>query len=142
MFTKIQEKFKSDPTLYYAFSIAATWAGVNSLMGGIEMAHNYGIVPYMLWAFGNVLACMVFGWFAPKIPKLREVFCSKFMRLLCGLLCPFQIWISLNGIHGVFSDTPLGSRFGKMAAYGIAILYIVLLWKRGMIRNVLTDHIS
>lgn len=138
----LKEKFKLDPSLYYAFSIAATWAGVNSLMGGIEMAHNYGIFPYALWAAGNVLACIVFGVFAPMIPKLRDVFRSPAMKIICGLLCPFQVWISMNGIQGVFADTPFGPKFGWGVAYVIAIAYIVALWRRGMIRNVLTDHIS
>lgn len=142
MFSKISEKFKNDPSVYYAFSIAATWAGVNSLMGGIEMAHKYGIWPYMLWATGNVLACIVFGVLAPMIPKLRDVFRSRVMKLACGLLCPFQVWLSMNGIQSVFADTPLGPIFGRIAVYAIAIAYIVMLWRRGMIRNVLTDHIS
>lgn len=142
MFSKIRNKFKNDPSVYYAFSIAATWAGVNSLMGGIEMAQTYGVFPYMLWAAGNILACMVFGIMAPTIPFLREVFRSKFMKLLCGFLCPFQVWISMNGIQGIFEETPLGAKFGRAIAYAIAIGYIVMLWKRGMIRNVLTDHLS
>lgn len=142
MFSKMRTKFKNSPSLYYAFSIAATWAGVNSLMGGIEVAHTYGIIPYMLWAIGNVFACIVFGVFAPMIPKLRDVFGSKVMRIIVGLLCPFQVWISMNGIQKVFADTPLGAQFGTIFAYSIAIFYIAILWKRGMIRNVLTDHVS
>ena len=55
-------------------SIAATWAGVGSLMVGMQMAQTFGIVPFLLWALGNTLACIVFGVFAPGIPKVREVF--------------------------------------------------------------------
>lgn len=139
---KLKEKFKKAPSLYYAMSIAATWAGVNSLMGGIEVAHGYGIIPYLLWATGNVLACILFGIFAPKIPKLRNVFRSRPMKIIVGLLCVFQVWISLNGIQSVFSETVLGSVFGQVIAYVVAALYITILWKRGMIRNVLTDHAS
>lgn len=138
----LKEKFKKTPSMYYAMSIAATWAGVNSLMGGIEVAHQYGIVPYSLWAFGNILACILFGILAPKIPKLREVFRSRPMKIIVGLLCVFQVWISLNGIQGVFAETVLGSVFGQAIAYTVAAFYIIILFKRGMIRNVLTDHVS
>lgn len=138
----LKEKFKKAPSMYYAMSIAATWAGVNSLMGGIEMAHQYGIVPYLLWAFGNIAACILFGILAPKIPKLQDVFKSRPMKIIVGLLCVFQIWISLNGIQGVFAETILGSVFGQVIAYAVAAFYIIILWKRGMIRNVLTDHAS
>lgn len=138
----LKEKFKKKPSLYYAMSIAATWAGVNSLMGGIEVAHQYGIIAYLLWALGNVSACIIFGILAPKIPKLRDVFGSRPLKVLVGLLCVFQVWISLNGIQQVFSETMLGSAFGQVVAYAVAAFYIIILWKRGMIRNVLTDHAS
>lgn len=48
----------------------------------------------------------------------------------------------MNGIQKVFAETPFGAKFGMIAAYSIAIAYIIMLWKRGMIRNVLTDHVS
>lgn len=80
-------------------SIAATWAGVGSLMMGIEMAQKHGLLPFLLWSLGNTLACIVYGILAPSIPKLRDVFRSKIMRTITGLMCPFQVWISLNGIQ-------------------------------------------
>ena len=139
MFSKIKEKFKNEPSFYYSMSIAATWAGVGSLMMGVEMAQKYGIVPFLLWALGNTLACIVFGIFAPMIPKLRDVFRSRPMKIIVGLMCFFQVWISLNGIQTIFQDTALGN-FGMYLAYGLAAFFIVLLFKFGMIRNVLTDH--
>lgn len=142
MFQNIKQKFKNDPLFYYAMSIAATWAGVGSLMMGVEMAQTYGIVPFLLWALGNTLACIVFGIFAPKIPKLRDVFRSKPMRFIVGLMCPFQVWISLNGIQTIFANTPLTAGFGTFLAYASAVFFIVLLFRFGMVRNVLTDNAS
>ena len=139
MFSKIKEKFKKNPSLFYSMSIAATWAGVGSLMMGIEMTQNYGVVPFLLWALGNTLACIVFGIFAPRIPKLRDVFRSRPMKIIVGLMCLFQVWISLNGIQTIFQDTILGN-FGTYLAYGLAAFFIILLFKYGMIRNVITDH--
>lgn len=139
MFSKIKQKFKKNPSLFYSMSIAATWAGVGSLMMGVEMTQKYGVVPFLLWAFGNTLACIVFGIFAPMIPKLRDVFRSRPMKVIVGLMCLFQVWISLNGIQTIFQDTVLGN-FGMYLAYGLAAFFIVLLFKFGMIRNVLTDH--
>lgn len=123
-------------------SIAATWAGVGSLMVGVQMAQNFGVVPFLIWALGNILACIVFGIFAPMIPKLREVFRSKFMRFIVGIMCMFQVWVNLNGIQSVFVPTPLGGSFGMILAYAAAVLFIILLLKFGMIRNVLTDNVS
>ncbi|MEG2623516.1 MAG: hypothetical protein RSC06_11510 [Clostridia bacterium] len=142
MFSKITRRFKADPTLYYAMSIAATWAGVGSLMNGITMVREYGIIPFLIWALGNTLACVVFGVFAPMIPKLRDVFRTKPMRLIVGLMCVFQIWLSMNGIQAIFAETILTGTFGMIVAYAAAAFFLILLLRFGMIRNVLTDNAS
>lgn len=81
MFSDITQNFKSNPTVYYALSICATWAGIGSLMNGVTMTQTYGIIPSLIWVFGNVIACILFGTVAQKIPKVREVFGSKIMAL-------------------------------------------------------------
>lgn len=142
MFSKVINNFINKPSRYYSMSIAATWAGVGSLMVGIQMAQDYGIIPFLLWALGNTLACIMFGIFAPTIPKLRDVFRSKPMHLIVGSMCIFQVWINMNGIQSVFNDTPLTGKFGMVLAYVVAIFFIFLLIRFGMIRNVLTDNVS
>lgn len=142
MFKTIKERFKRNPSLYYAMSIAATWAGVGSLMNGITVARENGIVPFVIWAIGNTLACIVFGIFAPMIPRLRDVFRSKLMHVLVGFLCVFQVWLSMNGIQSIFAETILGGTFGMAVAYAFALLFLILLFRFGMIRNVLTDNMS
>lgn len=142
MFSKLRDRFIKDPTLYFAMSIAATWAGVGSLMNGITMVQDYGIVPFLIWALGNTLACVVFGLFAPLIPKLRDVFRSKPMHIIVGFMCVFQIWLSMNGIQSIFADTVLGDTFGMVLAYAAAAFFLILLIRFGMVRNVLTDNMS
>ena len=80
MIKSLISKIVKNPTLFYAMSIAATWANVGSLLNGITIAQKNGIVPYLLWALGNTLACIVFGLFALRIPKLVNVFDS---RIIC-----------------------------------------------------------
>ena len=57
-------------------------------------------------------------------------------------MCPFQCWISMNGIQTVFADTALGAMGGIVIAMSFAIFFMILLYTFGMIRNVLTDHFS
>lgn len=140
MFSRLKRDFKTKPTLYYAMSIAATWAGIGSLMNGVEMTRAYGVIPSLIWVFGNVAACILFGFIAPQIPKVREVFRSKPMMWICGVMCVFQAWLSMNGMQSVFSETPLGGNFGMITAYILAVLFVVILFRCGMMRNVLTDH--
>ena len=139
MFTAIKEKFKSNPLLYYALSICATWAGIGSLMNGVAMTQTYGIIPSAIWVLGNTAACIVFGIVAMKVPKVREVFCSKPMMWVCGMMCVFQAWLSMNGMQTVFADTPIGETGGTVVAYVEAAVFLVILFRFGMIRNVLTD---
>ena len=135
----LKEKFKSNPQLYYALSIAATWAGIGSLMNGVTMTQTYGVIPSLIWVLGNTVACILFGAVAIKIPKVREVFGSSIMKWICGIMCVFQAWLSMNGMQTVFSDTALGPDFGKYVAYALAVIFLLILLKFGMIRNVLTD---
>ena len=135
----IKEKFKTNPKLYYALSICATWAGIGSLMNGITMTQTYGWLPSLIWVLGNVLACIIFGAVALKIPKVREVFGSEIMKWVCGIMCVFQAWLSMNGTQTVFGDTPLGSDYGAAIAYILALVFLIILLKYGMIRNVLLE---
>ena len=139
MITTIKQKFKEQPTLFYALSICATWAGIGSLMNGVAMTQTYGVIPSLIWVFGNTAACILFGACALKIPKVREVFGSKVMQWICGVMCIFQAWLSMNGMQSVFSDTILTADFGRIVAYALAVFFLLILLRFGMIRNVLTD---
>ena len=139
MIATMKARFKSNPQTYYALSICATWAGIGSLMNGITMTQTYGVIPSLIWVIGNVLACIVFGLCAMKIPKVREVFGSKIMKWICAIMCVFQAWLSMNGTQTIFADTPLGKDYGMFIAYAMAVVFLIILLKYGMIRNVLTD---
>ena len=138
----LKQRFTKNPQTYYALSIAATWAGIGSLMNGVTMTQTYGAIPSLIWVVGNVLACILFGAVACRIPKVREVFRSRVMEWICAIMCVFQAWLSMNGMQTVFTDTALGPDFGKYVAYGIAILFLIILLRFGMIRNVLTDGVG
>lgn len=142
MFSSIKAKFKSDPTLYYALSIAASWAGVGSLMNSITLTHEYGLLPSAIWGLGNSLACVLFGLIACHLTTLRALMRTKAMMYLIGVMSVFQLWINMNGIREIFADTAIGTAGGTIIVYVVCIGFILLLLKFGMIRNVLTDSVS
>ena len=72
MLSKLRASFKTNPRFYYAMSIAATWAGTGSFIVGTKVAQTAGAFPWLLWALGNTLACIVFGNFAQTSPKARR----------------------------------------------------------------------
>ena len=135
-------KIKSNPRLFYAMSIAATWAGAGSFIVGTQIAQNFGIFPWLLWAFGNTLTCIVFGLLAQKFPKLREVAKSKPLQILMGLMCVFQIWVNMNGIYEMLAPTVIGSTMSYIIVYAVSIFFIIFYLKKATFRNVATDNCS
>ena len=142
MYQKIKNKFKANPTLFYACSIVASWAGVGSLMNFRTIALNYGAVPAIIWAVFNSLACITFGLFVDRIPDIRRIMQSKVMFYFIGLLTLFQTWTQMSGIYEIFGDTPIGTKGGMVIVYVTCVAFLIMLLKDGMIRNVLSDGFS
>lgn len=108
MYQKIKAKFKANPTIFYACSIVASWAGVGSLMNFRTLAINNGAAAAIIWAVFNSLACIFFGLFAEYIPTVRRIMQSKVMFYFIGFLTVFQTWTQMSGIYEIFGDTPIG----------------------------------
>lgn len=142
MFSKITNKFKSRPTVYYAMSVAASWAGVGSLMNFRTLTYDNGLVPALIWGLGNSLACILFGLIALHLPTVRTIMKTRLMKGILGFLTLFQCFTNMNGIREIFRDTPIGSTGGTVIVYLTCIFFIILLLRYGMIRNVLTDSAS
>ena len=47
---------KKNSTLFYAMSLAASWAWGTSLVVGMETIQTKGLIPFMIWAIANSLA--------------------------------------------------------------------------------------
>lgn len=141
MLNSLRKKFKDNPSLFYTMSVAATWAGAGSFIVGTQIAQNLGIFPWLLWALGNTLCCIVFGLLANTFPKLRAVATSKPIQILMGLMCIFQIWVNMNGIHESMMPV-IGSTASMILVYAVSAFFIILYLKRATFRNVATDRIS
>lgn len=138
----IKQRFRRNPLAYYGLSIAASWAGVGSLMNSITITKTCGIVPSLIWAAANIAACIIFGMIVCRLPTLRDVMRTRAARYLIGGMGIFHIWLNMNGIREILSDTVIGAAGGEIIAYAVAIAFIAILLWRGMIRNIVTDSIS
>lgn len=137
---KLSEKFKKKPSLFYSMSIAATWAGAGSFIVGTKVAQAAGLLPWLLWALGNTLTCIVFGIVATKFPAVRKVANSKPLKILMGLMAIFQIWINMGGIKEMLETTFLGSTISYIIVYALCAFFLVLYLKKSTYRNVMTDN--
>lgn len=113
MLSEIKSKFMKNPTLYYGMSVAASWAGVGSLMNSVLLTTSYGIVPSIIWGFANSIACVIFGIIACRLDTFRDLMRSRAMQCIIGIMSIFQLWLNMNGIHDIFSDTVIGARGGS-----------------------------
>lgn len=136
----IKQKFKENPKFYYAISIAATWAGAGSFIVGTKVAQTAGLIPWLLWALGNSLTCIIFGIIATRFQSLRKVANSRPMKLLMGFMAIFQIWLNMTGIHDMLKPTVIGEVPSYIIVYGLSIFFLMLYMKKATYRNVMTDN--
>lgn len=143
MFQRLRESFKNNPLIYYTMSVAATWAGGQSLVVGMSTAQEQGIIPFLLWAIGNTLAPIVFGLLALSIPKFQDVLEHKIVNGFMMVICVFQIWVQMNNIQSMLGGTAYISGAAAIAiTIAIAVAFLILFLKDSFPRNVLTDHVG
>lgn len=140
MISKLIQKFKNNPTIYYSMSIAASWAGAGSLMNSATLAKTLGVIPAAIWCLFNTLACIVFGLIIWKLPTLRQLMRTKICRLILALFSVFQIWLCMTAINEVWADTPLGATGAMILTYVFTIGFLIVLFRKGIIANILTDN--
>lgn len=139
MFRKLKQKVKANPMVYYSLSIAASWAGAGSLMNSTTMAKTIGVLPALIWCIGNTLACIFFGAVIWKLPTVREVMRNKICRAILAVFSIFQIWLCMTAIQEAWASTVMGETAGTVFTYAVTVAFIVLLFRHGILTNVLTD---
>lgn len=137
---KLSVKYQKKPSLFYSMSIAATWAGAGSFIVGTNVAKTAGLLPWLLWALGNTLTCIVFGIIATKFQSVRKVANSKPMKFLMGFMAIFQIWVNMGGIYEMLEPTFIGSIPAYVIVYALSAFFLILYLKKSTYRNVMTDN--
>ncbi len=140
MFSAIKDRFKKSPLLFYSMSIAASWAGAGSLMNSATLAKQYGLIPAATWCAFNTLACIVFGLIIWKLPTVRAVMRMKVSRAILAVFSVFQIWLCMTALNEAWGSTPIGQTGGTIITYAFTIGFIIVLLRKGIIANILTDN--
>lgn len=139
MFHSLTQKFKASPRIYYALSVAASWAGAGSLMNSTTMANTIGVVPALIWCLFNTLACITFGLLIWYLPTVRRVMNTKACRLVLAAFSVFQIWLAMTAVNDAWAGI-IGGAWAKVLVYAAATTFIVVLYRHGIITNILTDN--
>lgn len=141
MKAKIKEFFQRHIVLFYAMSMAASWAWGTSLVVGMQIAQDRGILPYVIWAVANSLSLPLFGWLAFKIKNLDRIMKTKPILLFTTAVQCFCLWIQMNAIYEILIKYNIaGDLVAKGVAIAIAVFFLFGLYKNGLMRNVSTDQ--
>lgn len=140
MFKKAKAKLQENPSLYYALSIAASWAGAGSLMNSTTLAKTLGVIPALIWCVFNTIACIVFGLIIRKLPTVRDIMRTRVCRIILALFSIFQIWLCMTAVNEAWADTFIGHTGAMILTYAFTVGFIIALFKKGIIANILTDN--
>ena len=121
-------------------SICASWAWGTSLIIGMEIAQQKGLYAWCIWAVANVLTLSFFGELTRRGILGRRIFDIKAIKILAIFIQIFCLIIQMNIINKVIIQ--MGGN--QWLAYGVAsltgIIFILLMYKRGLVMSVLTDR--
>lgn len=141
MIQSIKDFFSRHMLFYYAMSMAASWAWGTSLVVGMGIVQDRGIIPFVIWAIANSLSLPLFGYIAFKIPKLNDIMKTKPIMLFTTAVQCFCLWIQMNAIYEILTKYNIaGALVAKIIAIAIAVVFLFGLFKNGLMRNVSTDQ--
>lgn len=122
--------FNISPELKLSISAAASWAWGTSLVVGLEIARTKGLEAFGIWAVANASALVVFGLLVPYI-KAGRVFGNPWIRAGGLLVQVFILVIQLN---------ILARLAGGWVATVAGVLFVLLVYKRGLYTSILSDN--
>ena len=95
---------KAFPDWLLGISFAATWTWAVSVLVGMALLREQGIIPFFTWFAANTAAIPVFGWVSRKYPGLWNQTRRLPMRAIMTVMLVFTFWINMTGIV-VMGDT-------------------------------------
>jgi hypothetical protein len=115
-------------------SIAFSWAWASSLVIGQSIAIERGIIPFMIWAIANTLTLVLFGVLFKRGLFTDKIFNNKIFKTLAIVIQAFCLIINLNIMNQLISNYWITTAIG--------LLFILLMYKRGLIASILTDQVQ
>jgi hypothetical protein len=121
-------------------SAAASWAWGTSLIVGMEIAQQKGLMAWSIWAVANVLTLVLFGELARRGVLGRKVFDIPLIKTAAILIQAFCLVIQLNIINKVLLSLGAAPWLGYSLATLTGIIFTLLMYKKGLRTSILTDR--
>lgn len=132
---EIKNQFKKMKTVSPAImgiSIAAGWGWGFSMLTGMTVVQERGVIPFAIWGLANALALLFFGWFLSRYPKILNVSSNKYVTAFTTLVRIFSIWIQMSAIFETMNKLGIDPNISKIFAYGSGILFVVSAFTKGL----------
>ena len=120
-------------------SAAASWAWGTSLIVGMQIAQQKGLIAWSIWAIANFLTLALFG-FLTDIGLLgRWIFNKKPIKICALIIQIFCLIIQLNIIYQVLIDLGFGNYSSYFISVFIGLFFILIMYTHGLSMSIKTD---
>ncbi|MFH1141636.1 MAG: hypothetical protein V1724_08280 [Chloroflexota bacterium] len=134
---------KAFPDWLLGVSFAADWTWAVSVLVGMALLREQGILPFFTWFAANTAAIPAFGYVRRKYPALWNQTRRLPMRMIMSLMLMFTFWINLTGIVTMGDTLHWLSHSTNVAialATGLALWAVTRKW--GIQWSVLSDRVQ
>ncbi len=120
-------------------SIAASWAWGTSLIVGMQIAQQKGLIAWGIWAGANCLTLALFGALTRSGFLSRRVFESKWIKWSAIGIQIFCLIIQLNILNTIALQMGAAPVMAYLFATGIGVIFTLWMYRRGLLMSILTD---
>ena len=120
-------------------SIAASWAWGTSLIVGMQIAQQKGLIAWGIWAGANCLTLALFGALTRSGFLSRRVFESKWIKWSAIGIQIFCLIIQLNILNTIAMQMGAGPVAAYLFATAIGVIFTLWMYRKGLWMSILTD---
>lgn len=122
-----------------SLSIAASWAWGTSLIVGMQIAQQKGVIAWGIWAGANCLTLALFGALTRSGFLSRRVFESKCIKWAAVGIQIFCLIIQLNILNTIALQMGAEPVTAYLFATAIGVIFTLWMYRKGLLMSIMTD---
>lgn len=123
-------------------SASASWAWGTSLVLGMEICQQKGLLAFAIWALANTLTLVLFGFLMNRGIIKPKVFDNRIVKGVALVIQMFCLVIQLNIINQTLGNFIDNGIVTYAIASGIGILTVLAMFRHGLPTSIRADRIK
>ena len=123
-------------------AMAAAWAWGVSLMVGLTVIAEKGVVPFLIWATMNSLTLPIFGIVIRKLDTLQDLSKNSIFKWYMGSVQLFSIWAQMQAVYEASKSAQISNGIALGIAIASGLFFTILTSKNGINRSITTANIQ